>query len=118
MVTHLMDGLAELLDLMGPRVDRKPPRTGRGRPNTPKGRQRHNEDESEFLTPLAPDAVPKPLAPLQAEIERMRAVALARGYLIEVTQETESEAIVETGLGHRFRVKVGSDGTTQIEPLS
>ena len=52
--------------------------------------------------------------PLQEEVDRMRRVAMARGYLITVTALSGTEAIVEMGTG-RFRLTVGNDGHAKVE---
>lgn len=53
-------------------------------------------------------------APLQAEVERMRRVAMTRGELIMVTALSDTEAIVEMGTG-RFRLTIGDDGRVKVE---
>ena len=52
-------------------------------------------------------------APLADEVQRMRQVALARGYEALVTPVSPTEAIVESGVG-RFRVTIGDEGQLRV----
>jgi hypothetical protein len=110
----LMEGLAELLD-------RTPSSHGRTRRSAaapawqpPSGRASQEGEPSPSHRPQPPPEEERLAPPLRAEVERMRQVGFARGYLVEVTAVSATEALVETGFG-RFRVTVGEDGQAKVE---